>query len=105
MVRCDMNDSDDDVTEPANLRFLRRLVTVLTVVMICGVLVVIGLLVTRLSRDAPILPDQISLPDGATARALTQGDTWYAIVTDRNQIVIFDRLTGKITQTVEITSP
>lgn len=88
--------------EPANLRFLRRLVTVLTVVMICGVLVVIGLLVTRLGRDAPVLPASISLPDGAAPRAFTQGEGWYAVVTDRNQIVIFDRLTGKITQTVEI---
>ncbi|MFC6760278.1 DUF6476 family protein [Sulfitobacter porphyrae] len=100
-----MSDSDDDMTEPANLRFLRRLVTVLTVVMICGVLVVIGLLVTRLGNRAPDLPDQISLPGGAAARAFTQGDHWYAVVTDQDQILIFDRLTGKITQTVDITSP
>ncbi|QFT59282.1 hypothetical protein FIU94_10640 [Sulfitobacter sp. THAF37] len=71
--------------------------------MICGVLVVIGLLVTRLGRSAPVLPASISLPGGATARAFTQGDGWYAVVTDRDQIVIFDRLTGKITQTVEVT--
>ncbi|MEO1365431.1 MAG: DUF6476 family protein, partial [Pseudomonadota bacterium] len=30
--------------EPANLRFLRRLVTVLTAIMICGVVTVVGLL-------------------------------------------------------------
>ena len=93
---------DDPVDEPANLRLLRRLVTVLTTVMICGVLVVIGLLVTRLSRDAPPLPSEITLPDGATARAFTQGPDWYAVVTSDDEILIFDRLTGKLTQTVQI---
>lgn len=84
------------------MRFLRRLVTVLTAVMICGVLVVIGLLVTRLNRDTPILPDQIILPQGAQARAFTQGPDWYAIVTDKNEILIFDRLTGSLRQTVKL---
>lgn len=93
----------DDPIEPANLRFLRRLVTVLTTVMICGVLVVIGLLVTRLNRDSPILPQEIALPEGASAVAFTQGPDWYAVVTDRNEIVIFDRLTGKLRQTVQVT--
>tara|TARA_R110002110_G_scaffold132616_6_gene314383 strand:+ start:2139 stop:2441 length:303 start_codon:yes stop_codon:yes gene_type:complete len=100
-----MDESDNILTEPANLRFLRRLVTVLTVVMICGVLVVIGLLVTRLGRDTPALPDQIALPGGAAASAFTQGDTWFAVVTDQNEILIFDRLTGKLSQTVSITNP
>jgi hypothetical protein len=92
----------DDPIEPANLRFLRRLVTVLTTVMICGVIVVIGLLVTRLSSDAPAVPAEITLPDGATATAFTQGSDWYAIVTDTNQILIYDRLTGALRQTVVI---
>ena len=92
----------DDPIEPANLRFLRRLVTVLTAVMICGVLVVIGLLVTRLNRDSPILPKEIAVPDGAKATAFTQGPDWYAVVTDHNEILVFDRLTGKLRQTVQI---
>jgi Family of unknown function (DUF6476) len=93
----------DDPIEPANLRFLRRLVTVLTTVMICGVLVVIGLLVTRLNRDSPILPQEIALPEGASAVAFTQGPDWYAIVTNRDEILIYDRLTGTLRQTVTIT--
>lgn len=88
--------------EPANLKFLRRLVTTLTAVMIVGVLVVIGLLVTRLRDTGPALPDQITLPTGATATAFTQGDGWYAIVTADNQILIFDRLSGQLRQTVQI---
>jgi len=70
--------------------------------MICGVIVVIGLLVTRLSSDAPVVPAEITLPDGATATAFTQGSDWYAIVTDTNQILIYDRLTGALRQTVVI---
>lgn len=70
--------------------------------MICGVLVVVALLVTRLNDDKPILPEQIALPDGARANAFTQGPDWYAIVTDHNQILIYDRLTGQLTQTVDI---
>jgi hypothetical protein len=92
----------DDPIEPANLRFLRRLVTVLTTVMIGGVIVVIGLLVTRLSSNAPTLPAEITLPEGANATAFTQGDDWYAIVTTDEQILIYDRLTGALRQTVTL---
>ncbi|WP_299874213.1 DUF6476 family protein [uncultured Sulfitobacter sp.] len=92
----------DDPIEPANLRFLRRMVTVLTAVMICGVLVVVGLLVTRLQRDAPPLPDQITLPEGVSAQAFTQAADWYAVVTDNNEILIYDRLTGALRQTIRI---
>jgi hypothetical protein len=92
----------DDPIEPANLRFLRRLVTALTAVMIVGVVVVIGLLVTRLNRTAPVLPDQILLPAGTEALAFTQGPDWYAVVTKADQILIYNRLTGALQQTVQI---
>lgn len=76
--------------------------TVLTVVMICGVLVVIALLVTRLNRNTPMLPDQIALPEGMKAQAFTQGASWYAVVTTNDEILIFDRLTGALRQTITI---
>lgn len=93
----------DPETEPANLRFLRRLVTVLTAVMICGVLVISVVLVTRLRSQPPALPNQITLPDGAKAQAFTQSNDWYAVVTDDDRILIYDRLSGALKQTVEIT--
>ncbi|MGJ8544906.1 MAG: DUF6476 family protein [Sulfitobacter sp.] len=92
----------NDPLEPANLRMLRWLVTVLTVVMIAGVIVVISLLVTRLNDRGPVLPAQITLPQGTTARAITMGQGWYAVVTDTDQILIFDKLTGKLRQTLQI---
>ena len=78
------------------------MVTVLTTVMILGVVVVIGLLVTRLTRDTPILPSEITLPDGAKAVAFTQAADWYAIVTDAGEILVFDRMSGALRQTVVV---
>ena len=92
----------DNPDEPANLRFLRRMVTVLTVVMIGGVLVLIFVLVTRLSDQGPTLPRAITLPDGSSAQAFTQGRGWYAVVTDADKILIFDQLTGELRQTIPI---
>ena len=101
-----MDDSHPPVS-PATLKFLARLVTVLTATMIVGVLVIIGLLVTRLQRaDTPslALPAEITLPDGAAARAVTWGDDWYAVVTGDDRILIFDRPSGDLRQTVTIRS-
>ena len=78
------------------------MVTVLTTVMIVGVVVVIGLLVTRLSRDTPVLPEAIVLPEGAKVVAFTQAADWYAVVTDADEILIFDRMTGALRQTVVV---
>ncbi|WP_089268611.1 DUF6476 family protein [Puniceibacterium sediminis] len=88
--------------EPANLKFLRLLVTTLTATMIVGLLIIITLIVIRYrDRSAP-LPDTITLPDGATATAFTQGPDWYAVVTGDNHILIFDRSTGVLRQTIDV---
>ncbi len=93
--------------EPANLRFLRRLVTVLTVIMIFGVLTVIALLVIRLNADPKpmVLPEQVTLPDGATATAFTVGSDWFAVVTQDDTILIFDQVTGTLRQTITLDQP
>jgi hypothetical protein len=70
--------------------------------MLIGVVVVVGLLVTRLSSKGPSLPESITLPDGSTASAFTQGDTWYAIVTTDSQILIYNRTDGKLRQIIQI---
>ena len=82
---------------------LKRLVTTLTVVMILGFLVLIAALVIRLNADPLPLPDRISLPDGVTALAFTQGTDWFAVVTDADTILIYDRATGSLRQTVQVT--
>ena len=90
--------------EPANLKFLRLLVTSLTAIMIVGVLVVIALLVTRLRDTGPQLPAEITLPNGARATAFTQGQGWYAVVTDDNRLLVFNRTSGALVQEVAITA-
>ena len=93
--------SDEDAR---TVRFLKMLVTGLAVTMIAGVLAIVVLLVTRLQRPAllPALPAGITLPEGAEATAFTQGAGWYAVVTADDRILIFDRATGRLAQTVEI---
>lgn len=93
-----------ELPEPANLKFLRRLVTTLTAVMIVGVVVMITLVVIRLQQPpAPIaLPDVITLPDGSVAQSFTQARDWYAVVTQTNQILIYNRATGTLTQTIDV---
>ncbi|WP_425080818.1 DUF6476 family protein [Ruegeria arenilitoris] len=88
--------------ETPQLRLLRRMVMLLTAVMIGGVLVTFALIVIRLSDRTPALPDQIELPDGAKAQAVTIGSNWYAVVTDDNRILIFDKTTGRQRQEITI---
>jgi len=93
---------EEVIEEPAQLRFLRRLVTVLTAVMIGGVLLIITLLVIRLNDKPAMLPETVVLPEGVEAKAVTQGESWFAIVTQSDEILIYDRLSGKLRQRVVI---
>lgn len=86
---------------PPGLRFLRQLVTVLTVVMIVGVVLIAALLVIRLNQPALAIPDQITLPPRTTAISYTQTQDWFAVVTDDNKILIFD-LNGQLVQEVDV---
>ena len=78
------------------------MVMLLTAVMIGGVLVTFALIVIRLSDRTPTLPDQVELPDGAGAQAVTIGNNWFAVVTDDNRILIFDKTTGKQRQEIAL---
>lgn len=88
--------------EPRGLRNLRRLVTLLTATLIIGVIIVVGLLVIRLaalSPDAvPALPAGVALPAGESARAVTFGTGWVAVVTadagGAERIRVFDAGSG-----------
>lgn len=99
-----MRDMDEEnAPNEGTLRYLKTLVTVLTLTMIVGVVTIIGLLVTRLSASNGIaFPEAITLPDGTVATAFTQGETWYAVVTAENEILIFSRLTGDLSQRIAI---
>lgn len=96
-------EAPDEFEEPGNIKFLRRLVTLLTIVMIGGLLTIVSLFVIRFSSPpAPSFPSEIRLPDGTTVTAFTKGDGWYAIVTATGEILIFDQISGEIAQRVQI---
>ena len=71
--------------------------------MIAGFIALIATLIMRLPANTPVLPEELVLPDGARAVAFTQGADWYAIVTDDDRILIYDRTSGILRQTVTIT--
>lgn len=80
--------------------------TVLTIVMIGGLLVIVALFVIRFSTGAPVMPEQITLPDGSVAESFTVSRDWYGVVVNGGtQILIFDRPSGRLRQTIEITPP
>lgn len=91
--------------DPApGLGALRRLVTVLMVVMILGMIAIVGLMAWRLGvPQEPLLPDAVSLPGGVKALAVTAARDWYAVVTDDGRILIFDAATGRLRQEVAVT--
>jgi hypothetical protein len=80
---------------PPSLRFLKGLVITLTLTMIIGVITVVAVLVTRMPQSfsspstGPGLPASITLPQGASAQAVTFGAGWVAVVTTDNRILIF----------------
>ena len=89
------------------VRYLKRLVTALTLTTIVGLVVLVGVVVMRFSQTTPqqtapvALPDQITLPDGVSADAVTFGADWIAIVSG-NEILVFDKDSGDILKRVAI---
>jgi hypothetical protein len=102
-------DTAPDPPLPPGLRALQRLVTVLTVVMIAGFVVLIAAFVMRLNVGGPPLPEGVALPDGTAATAFTQGGDWFAVVArdaaGAERILIYDRLTTRLRQTMVIEAP
>ena len=96
---------DDDGPLPPHVAYLKRLVTVLAVVMVAGVLVLIGAVVIRLNASPLPLPDSLTLPDGTTATAVTFGPDWIGVVTGDDRFLVYDRATGNLRQTLRIDPP
>ena len=97
----------DDETAPVGgdrtLKYLKWLVTGLTVTMIGGFLTIVGLFVMRFTEMNRVeLPDRIVLPDGVRPTAFTHGEGWFAVVTADDEILIYDRVTGNLRQRISI---
>ena len=99
-------DKDDqppnaDFQLPRNLRFLQRLVTLLTVSMIAGILTVAALLAFKLRSENINFPETLVLPDGTKPLAFTQTKDWYSVITDMNEILIFKN-NGTLIQSIAV---
>ncbi len=73
--------------------------------MIAGLITIIVLLVIRLPSATavrPVLPGNVTLPEGLTAEAVTFGPGWIAVVTDGGEILVLDAETGELRQRVMI---
>ena len=88
------------------LKWLKILVSVLTVTMIVGFAVIVVLFVIRFkefgARPAMQLPATIELPEGLGAISYTQGESWYLVVTDSQEILVFDRSSGELMQRMKL---
>ena len=74
---------------PPDLRFLRGLVTVLTGVMIAGLIAVVALLVTRLPGAAVRAPEALAMPEGAAPLAVTQMPSGWLVTTTDGRAFFF----------------
>ncbi len=86
---------------PANLRYLRILVTVLTAVMILGVITIVGLLVIRLNDTArPILvhPEVFDIPPGVGTVGYSVINGYTVIIGDDGVIRVFASDTRALVQ-------
>ena len=94
---------DNPGFDARTLRYLKWLVTGLTVTMIAGFITIVALFAMRFSEMRSVaLPDIITLPDGAVATAFTRGDDWFAVVTEENEILVYSAVTGTLRQRIRI---
>lgn len=77
-------DSGSRTPEPAPVRNLRRLVTLLTWVLILGTVTITGLLAWRMTRTeaAPPAPREIALPAGQTLQSYAIGPDWTVLIAE-----------------------
>lgn len=87
------------------LRFLKTLVTGLTLVMGLGMIAVVAMLWLRLGQPVlPELPGNIKLPDDVQVQAVTFAPDWIVVVTDDGQVLVYDR-SGSLARRIEVQSP
>ena len=95
-IRVDMGEDHTDWKKTAKavpeLRWLRWLVTGLTLVMGLGMVAVVALLWWRLGAEKlPQLPENITLPAGAQVQAVTFSSDWTVVVTRQGLVLLYDR--------------
>ncbi|MFN3277671.1 MAG: DUF6476 family protein [Paracoccus hibiscisoli] len=88
------DDTDWKVAAKAvpELRFLKTLVTGLTLVMGLGMVAVVAMLWMRLNQPVlPELPAAITLPQGVQSRAVTFAQSRIVVLTTDDRVLVYDR--------------
>ena len=100
-----MNDTHVSPADAATLKWLKVLVMTLTVTIIVGFVIIVGLFIAKFNSFSvsppAALPDRISLPDGTVPEAFTVTAEWYAVVTAEGEILIFDREDGDLRRRIQ----
>ena len=95
-----------DDAEIRGLRLLRHLVTVLTLVMIAGIVLIVVLLWLRLNAPpAPTFPESLALPADAVPQAVTRGEGFIAVVTTDGRIFILDPAGTEVVDEITVRLP
>ena len=85
---------------------LKLLVSVLTIVMIVGFVIIVVLFVLRFkdfgNRLGVQAPEGIEVPPDVRITSYTQGEDWYLLVTDKQEILVFDQASGELLQRIEL---
>ena len=84
----DQSEVPANPTEPANLRFLRRLVTTLTATMIIGLLAIFTVLVIRLHSPVAIFPEITALPEGTQVLSVSRTANELIVIDQNRQIYL-----------------
>ena len=88
------------------IMFLKRLVTVLAGVMIIGFVIIVSLFILNFRTSKMPIPAKIELPSSVSPVAYTQTKNWYAIITDQDEILIYDKAGNQIQKIkVDFVSP
>jgi len=106
----DMDEDMDEDTplsaqDAALVRYLKWLVTALSVTMIAGFIVLVTVVVMRFNQGKGGLafPDSIALPDGVTAQSLTRGPDYLLVVGTQGRVFVFSPDGQDLRQEIEIT--
>ena len=91
-----------DLAEPANLRFLRRLVITLTATMILGLIAIFTVLVIRLQTTNAVFPEILALPKKTEVLSISRTSS-EVIVISQEKIIFVLSVDGKnLLQTFQI---